>query len=198
MTSVTIRSFILSGLLGIFICAFTGCATQPVKAKKETSVSDDTRNNSYSLLYQLLEQEKDVSILRLIKHENKDLKDLIKRVAAAAREGGKQLDEFAKKDPSLDLKDIALPPGEDKTRDAIGDAKQKLLLHDSGSQFEITLLLTQIEALNYGAYLAKVAAANDFQPKRADYLNGLSVQLLSLHDQVMARLALAPKAAESH
>jgi hypothetical protein len=191
------RAIILSVCVGIFIFSFAGCATAPVKAKTQTSVSDDTRNNSYSLLYQLLEEEKDVSILRLIKYENQDLKNLIKRVAATARKGGKQLDEFAKKDPSLDLKNIALPPGEDKTRDAIGDAKQKLLLHTSGSEFEITLLLTQIEALNYGAYLAKVAAANDFRPERVEYLKQLSNELLSLHDQVQARLALAPKAAES-
>ena len=55
-----------------------------------------TRNNCYSLLLQLLDQQKDVSILRFIKQEHSDVKDLTKKIAAASGSGSKLLEEFAK------------------------------------------------------------------------------------------------------
>ena len=174
----------------IFIFLFSGCKSAPVRPQVETSQSEAIRNNCYSLLHQLLDQEKDVSILRFIKHENTDLKQLIKKVAAAAGRGAVQLEKYAKKDSSLRLDEYSLPPGENKTRDSISAMEQDTLLHNSGDKFEITLVLTQIQALNYAAHLAKVAGQNDFQPERARYLAGLSLEMENLHDEVVARLSL--------
>ena len=178
----------LAVLAGIGL--FSGCQSPPARLRAQTTDSQITRNNCYSLLHQLLDEEKDVSILRFIKRENSDLKNLIKSVSAAAKAGAEQLETFAKQDPTLLLDDYRLPPGEQKTRDAIGATKEKELLHQSGNQFEMTLLLTQIEALNYASHLAKVAGANDAQPDRARYLAGLSEQMRKLEEQVIARLAL--------
>ena len=172
------------------ICLLSGCQSPPAQSRIPATDSQVTRNNCYSLLHQLLDDEKNVSILRFIKRENTDLKSLIKSVSAAAKAGAEQLEVFAKQDPTLILDDYRLPPGEQKTRDAIGATKEKELLHQSGARFELTLLLTQIEALNYGVHLAKVAALNDTQPDRIRYLAGLSEQMKNLEDQVTARLAL--------
>jgi hypothetical protein len=159
-------------------------------ARSENDVSLETRNNCYSLLHQLLNDEKDVSILRFIKHEDSGVKKLIIRVAESAKAGEKKLDEFTREDRSLVLNDYALPPGEQKTRDSIAAAKQKELLHSAGDKFELALLLTQVEALNYGAHLAEVARLNDFNPERAQYLARLSDELDNLREEVTGQLEL--------
>ena len=64
------------------------------------------------------------------------------------------------------------------------------MLKSSGEKFELTLLLTQVQALNYGAHLAKVARDNDFQADRARVLAAMSDELQKLHDEVFARMAV--------
>ena len=107
-------------------CLLTGC--QSPKARTPSVSSASTRNNCYSLLHQLLDDEKNVSILRFIKRENPDLKNLVKQIAATSGTGAALLEKFAKDDPSIRLDDIRLPPGELATRDAIASTKQKELL----------------------------------------------------------------------
>jgi hypothetical protein len=181
---------ILGSGIAVLCILLLGCQSPPVAPRKETTITESTRNNAYSLLHQLMAQEKDVSMLRFIKREHADLKELIKKVAAACGEGAEKMEAFAKRDSSLALDDFGLPPGEQKTRDDIGAKKQSELLHESGDQFEVTLLLTQVEALNYGQHLAKIASENDFQPERARYLMELSSELGALRDQVVSLLTV--------
>ena len=181
--------------LGAFISLFAGCKTPPPAARPNISLTENTRNNCYSLLKQLLDNEKDVNLLHLIKAETPDLRKLIKQISVAAADGSKQLEAFAKEDSSLALDNYDLPPGEVKTRAAISKLHEKELLHATGATLELDLLLTQVEALTYGAQLAKLARENDQQPDRARYLIGLSEQLTDLHDQVVGRLYVKYQAA---
>ena len=95
----------------------TGCQSPKAAASVAGNVS--TRNNAYSLLHQLLSQQKNVSLLRFIKSEPADLKKLINQIAKTSGAGAKLLEQFAKDDPSINLDDLRLPPGEVATRDAI-------------------------------------------------------------------------------
>jgi hypothetical protein len=167
-------------------CVLTGC--QSPKAKSPSGSSASTRNNCYSLLHQLLNDEKDVSMLRFIKSEHADVKNLVKRIATASGTGARLLEEFAKDDPSIRLDDIRLPPGELATRDAIASTKQKELLGQTGDTFELTLLLTQTEALSYAWHLAKVAGENEPQPDRARALAGVSKDMENFYHEVFALL----------
>jgi hypothetical protein len=54
------------------------------------------------------------------------------------------------------------------------------LLGQSGDEFELTLLLTQTEALTYAWHLADVAAKNEPEPDRARTLNHLGDDLQAL------------------
>ena len=146
------------------------------------------RNNCYSLLHQLLDEQKDVSLLRFIKSEQSDVKKLVKRIAATSGTGARLLEEFAKDDPSIRLDDIRLPPGELATRDAIASTKEKELLSQTGDEFELTLLLTQTEALSYAWHLAKVAGENEPQPERARALAGVSEDMQNLYHEVFVLL----------
>jgi hypothetical protein len=140
------------------------------------------------LLHQLLNDQKNVSLLRFIKREQEDVKTLVKKIAANSATGAKLLEEFARHDPSITLDDIRLPPGEAATRDAIASTKKKELLGQTGDEFELTLLLTQTEALSYAWHLAKVAGENEPQPNRARALAGVSKDMENFYHEVFALL----------
>lgn len=171
------------------VCVFTGCQSPPSPAPPASPTgAQGTRNNCYSLLHQLTEEEKDVSLLRFIKREHSDVKDLVKKIAATSKADSKLLEKFAKKDPSLYLGDIGLPSGEVATRAAIAATKKKALLDHSGDEFELTLLLSQAEALNYGWHLALVAAQNDSEPDRVRALQAMGDDMKVLYQKVYGLL----------
>jgi hypothetical protein len=174
-------------------CVLTGCQSPKDVSSYGSSAAQSTRNNCYSLLHQLLDEQKDVSMLRFIRPEHTDLKKLMKRIATTSGTGAKLLEEFAKDDSSINLNDIRLPPGELATRDAIASTKEKELLSQTGDTFEQTLLLTQTEALSYAWHLAKVADENEPQPERARALAGLSEDMQNLYHEVFALLLLQTK-----
>ena len=165
----------------------TGCQTPKAKPPS-VGLARETRNNSYSLLHQLLDEQKDVSLLRFIKQEHTDVKDLVKKIASASGAGSKLLEDFAKHDSSINLNDIRLPAGETATRTAIASTKKKELLGQKGDQFEMTLLLTQTEALSYAWHLAQVASENEPQPERARALAGVSRDMEQLYREVFVML----------
>ena len=173
---------ILLAALFLVACFQTGCQSPP--ARIPVADSRSTRNNCYSLLHQLLDEQKDVSLLRFIKSEPSDLNILAKRIATTSGTGARLLEKFAKDDPSIRLDDIRLPPGEAATRAAISSAKEKELLSQSGDEFELTLLLTQTEALSYASHLATVASQNEPQPDRAHALAGIGEDMQNLYQAV--------------
>ena len=171
-----------------FAWVLTGCQSPKTRPPSGSSAAQSTRNNCYSLLHQLLDEQKDVSVLRFIKREHSDVKNLVKRIAADSGTGSKLLEEFARRDPSILLDDIRLPSGEASTRDAIASTKEKELLSQTGDKFELTLLLTQTEALSYAWHLAKVAAENEPDPERAHALVGVSQDMKNLYQEVFMLL----------
>jgi hypothetical protein len=172
-------------------CLLSACDTpRPPRAPVQKTTSQYVRNNTYSLLYQLLSQEKDVSKLRFIKREDEDLKNLIKNISESAKVAASQLEAFAKRDPSLALDQFDLPPGEKQTRAAISKTEEKDLLLDSGRKFELVLILSQIEALSYASHLAQVASQNDSQGERVHFLSGVSDEMKNFHDELIARVSV--------
>jgi hypothetical protein len=169
-------------------CVLTGCQAPKARTPVETGAAATTRNNCYSLLHQLLNDEKNVGLLRFIKREPDDVKKLVKKIATTSGTGAKLLEEFAKHDPSIKLDDLRLPPGEVATREAIAATKQKELLGQTGDAFELSLLLTQLQALSYGWHLAKVAGECESQPDRARALAGVSEDMENLYHEVFVLL----------
>ena len=173
---------------------FAGCQTQPRNASpalvNTNTVTSHraTWSNGYALLYQLMSDEQNVSKLHYIKHEQPDVKELINNVATACGLAAKQLEQFDQEDGGADLKALDLPPGEQTTRDAIASTKKWDLLGHGGEHFELSLLLTQSEAMNYGWHLAEVAAKNDSRPERARFLKTLSEQMKVFYKDIYALL----------
>ncbi|HEV2696230.1 MAG TPA: hypothetical protein VG347_25315 [Verrucomicrobiae bacterium] len=169
-----------------------GCASEPKPAAVESvsSSSKDIaiRNNAVSLLYDLLNDEQNVSKVLIIKRNSAELGRLIKDISKTAAGEKKQLEDMARIDPDLLLHAIELPPGEKATRDSIAKTKEHELLFTSGSQFEFNLLLTQTDALSYGWHLAKIAADNSSRPEEIEQFKMMSQNLKTLDDKVLTRL----------
>ncbi len=127
-------------------------------------------------------------MLRFIKREHTDVKQLVKKIAVTSGTGAKLLEEFARQDPSIHLDNFWLPTGESATRAAIATTKQKELLSQTGDEFELTLLLTQTEALSYAWHLAMVASENERQPERARALAGVGEDMKNLCHEVFTLL----------
>ena len=178
---------LLFTMLLLIVGALNGCQT-PRAMIPTSGAARSTRNNCCGLLHQLLNKQKDVSLLRFIKREQSDVKELVNKIAINSATGAKLREALAKDDPRLNLDDIRLPPGEVATRAAIAATKKKELLDQTGDKFELTLLLTQTQALCYAWHLAKVAGENESQPDHARALAGLSEDMRKLYYEAFALL----------
>src|SRR5687767_12484877 len=164
-----------------------GCATAP---KVETVAhSEDARlairNQGYALLHKLMADEGNVSKLLLIKKEQEDLGKLIKRIADVTGDAARQLEEFSKKDGHMHLNFDGLPLVEKETRDSIAKVRAKELITKGGQKFELRILLTQAEALTYGAHLAAVLQRHETDIARRKFLAETSQNLQDLHQAVI-------------
>jgi hypothetical protein len=152
----------------------------------------EVRNNAASLLDDLLGDEKHVSLILIIKHHPAELGHLIKAISKTSGDGGKELEAMAADDKSLNLHALQLPPGEIATRAAISKTQEHELLFSSGEKFEVRLLLTQANALDYGSHLAQIAADNSTSPEQARRFHGLQVRLNALYQRVVANFRALP------
>ncbi len=146
------------------------------------------RSQGYALLYSTISDESQVDKSTIFKSPAPQVTTLLKDIALACSEGTKQIEAFAKADPSIDLKDQGLPEMELKARKSISDATTKQVLFHFGKDFEFTILLTQHEALNYLHHIAMVLAEDDPNQARKTYLRNLAGKINALHDRVMALL----------
>ena len=175
-------------------CQTHTAATQPAAAASSDKKAHAIWSNGYALLHDLMTDEQNVSKLHYIKHEQPDVKDLIDRIAKVSGDAAKQLEAYDREDGGFDLKDLDLPPGEQTTRDAIASTKKWDLLGHTGEHFELSLLLTQSEAMNYGWHLAEVAGKNDSRPERAKYLAELAEQMKGFYREIYQLLLSRTKA----
>ncbi len=143
------------------------------------------RDNCSSLLFELMNEEKNVSKLHLIKHDSSDVHHLINEIADSSSVAANRLEEFRKADPSFALDETELPPGEVATRQAIASTKTKSLLFTRGERFQRELLLSQAEAVNYAAHLSLVAAKNDTNPARIAWLRSLNATMLGYYTRCL-------------
>ena len=178
-----------AGLLAAVIASgFKPSLQPPSDAAKKLTL----RNNAASLLDQLLDDEKSVNLVLLIKGHREELQQLIKKITTTADAGSKELAAIAKSDPVLNLHALDLPAGEKAARAAIETTKEHELLFTSGADFEFTLLLTQADALSYGWHLAQIAADNSSDPAEAKAFTMLSASLQDLYRQTVALMRSPP------
>jgi hypothetical protein len=181
--SIVRTILLISGLIAGGCALHQSSEEFPVKA-----TGDAADHGGYALLFGLLGDEKDVAKLLVIKRERAELRDLVKAIAETAGRAHKQLEDFAKTDRTLNLTRQGLSPAEATTRASIARAKGKELLTEAGKEFELQLLLSQKEALTYGAHLAETVAKAENNPQRTQYLRQLANDLRQFERKVFAML----------
>ena len=148
-----------------------------------------TRNEGYSLLYELTAKQRDVDKILIIKHADARAAREIKEIAQLFRQAQERFDAFKKQDGSLDFQVKHLPALEDKTRDSIQSTATKDLLFSSGKDFELRLLLTQAQALDYASHLATALENQDDNKERKTFLGEFSKQCDQHHQNVIQLLS---------
>lgn len=180
-----------AGLL-IFGVTFCGCVHVPKPISPPASEKIAMRNNAASLLYSLLNDEKNVSKILIIKRDSAQLNQIIKAISTMTGSAAVRLTELAKADPALNLQTLELPVGEKAARNAVAKTKTHELLFSSGAEFEFNLLLTQAQALCYGSHLAKVAAENSGEPDQVKAFKAFEIGMNDLYLQVTAMMRGTP------
>ncbi|HEY4416161.1 MAG TPA: hypothetical protein VGO57_10750 [Verrucomicrobiae bacterium] len=192
----------LSSLFLVGALMLCGCSHTPPSAPTPASVAGTTpakteqlslRNNAVSLLYDLLQDEKNVNKVLLIKHNSAEVGRLIDAISHTSGDASKRLDQMAKADPALSLHALELPAGEKATREAIAHTKEHELLFSSGTNFQFQLLLTQTDALSYGWHLSRIAAENSKSPEQVRAFTQIADSLENLYGQVITQLKAEAK-----
>jgi hypothetical protein len=192
VSAKTVSGLFAASLLGGVILSalfVTGCASlkSPEKAQAQAAEPPSTNalSQGYALLGQLTGDEGDVSKLKWIKHESADLKILTDEIAATNRAVHKELETWAKS--RFDLKHDGLPWAETAARKAISSYKTHRLLRLKDKELEVELLLSQNEALTYGAHLALILSTSETDQNRAAGLARIYRDLLALQQKVEGR-----------
>src|SRR5271170_3955046 len=172
----------------VCLVVLAGCSTVPPVIPffgRQSRIRDE----GYSLLYTLASKQSDVGKILIIKSASAKVYTEIKQIAEVFSQAKKQLDGFAKEDGTLNFQMSHLPSMEEKTRAAIASTTTKDLLFSSGKAFELRLLLTQVEALDYASHLADQLAKQDENLKRKEFLTQFAKQCVQHHKQVIDLLA---------
>lgn len=147
-------------------------------------------NHGYSLLYELMGKEGDVDKILILRDASAPTQEVIHQIATFCTTAKKQLDTFPERDPQLQLTLKDLPEAEVDTRAAIEWATTKKLLLGSG--FELKLILTQVSATEYGAFLCQTLVDLDPDKERKVWLKDMAKGLLDLHHRIVDRLTVKP------
>ena len=188
-----IRILFAGGLIVWLACGCRSRGPEVHPALNSVSSADlQIRNNAASLLADLLNDEKNVSKIFVVKNANSQTKDLIKLIAATAKVHALDLEEMATNDPGLNLHELALPPGEKAARASEAKSTEHQLLFSSGPEFEFRLLLTQAQAQNYGQHLAAVAAEHSPGGEAVKFRQ-MSESMNRLYAQTLVQMRLVPQ-----
>ncbi|MDD1641177.1 MAG: hypothetical protein LUQ68_06665 [Methylococcaceae bacterium] len=175
-------------ILVVCVLIFAGCDSVQDKIPVVSTRYREC-NEGYALLYELTRQEQNVDKILMVKNANEKVSAEIKKIAQIFGQAHDQLDAFAKQYPRLRFETTRLPTLEKKTRDSIESQTTKTLLFSSGRNFELQLLLTQVQALQYAAHLAKELGGMDDSQNRKSFLNQFSKQCEQRHQHVIELLS---------
>jgi hypothetical protein len=171
-------------LLAVLLALACQSAAPPAPPRAAAPASP----HGYALLFELLGQEQDVDKLLLVKRERADLGELMGSIAETCGAAHERLAALGEADPALNLTDPGLPGAELAVREAIEGEKTKLLLTESGKEFELQLVLSQLQALSYALHLSEVLARAEPDAERLAFVRQLYRDLGELRERTTALL----------
>lgn len=170
------------------LLSLAACASVKQTDLAKPSSAKTALNEGYSLLAYLLKDESDLDKILWIKDANPATAGLIKKIAQTSRDTLTRLESLASEKPGLDLATRGLPSVEAQTRDAISKSTASTLLGSSGKSFELRILLTQVQAMNYATHLCQVLAVSEINPERRSFLKTSGKKFLNLREEAVQRI----------
>jgi hypothetical protein len=156
----------------------------------DTGARQEKLNGGYYLLHHLCDDEAQLPLLLDVKHAPEAIKTFAIRISKTAKESNSLLEQMQDSDPALKFDQNPLPSIERDVRASIQDEKQhQLLFGTSDAPFVRALLVSQIEASNYGHNLAKVLSEQESDPKRIKLLERISAKWLAIHAEAFRLLS---------
>ena len=186
------RNYLIGAVLLLAVCGCSSLPPTPLSNLSREPNKLQVRNNAASLLSDLLKDEQNVGKVFIVKNASPEVTDLVKLIGATAATHERELEVMATNDPTLNLAEMDLPPGETAARDGTAKSKEHDLLLSSGANFEFNLLFTQAQAENYGWHLAAVAADNSSKPEEARTFTTISETMERLYQQVVEQMREVP------
>jgi hypothetical protein len=181
---IYIRGYIL-----LIIVSAAGCAATP-KAPSENGGMFRERNEGYSLLYKLMGDESKVGGIFIIKHADDSVGGLVKEIGAACTGAKKQMDGYPGLNIRIEYDVTDLPKVEQESRDLEAKTQEKNLLTSSGKTFELRLVFTQAEAMEYAKNLCDALIAREDNAQIKAFLTALSLQCAGFHQRLMDLLTV--------
>jgi hypothetical protein len=171
----------------IFLAA--GCAATP-KAPSENGGMFRERNEGYSLLYRLMGDESKVGEIFIIKHADDSVGGLVKEIGAACTGAKKQMEAYPAMNNRIEFDVPDLPKVEQESRDLEAKTQEKNLLMSSGKTFELRLVFTQAQAMEYAKDLCDALIAREDNVQIKAFLTALSLQCAGFHQRLMDLLTV--------
>jgi len=163
------------------------------QAEKKLSTAQETReelglNDGFTLLYDLMGKESGVDKILILRNASVQTQTVIREISKVCATAKADLEKFAKLHPLLEMDRRDLPKAEVDTREAIEWATTKKLL--LGGDFELKLILTQVSATEYAAFLTETLAERDKDKERKAWLEGMAKIFQDLHQKIVQRLTV--------
>lgn len=177
-------------LSGVTLGGMIGCASQEMPLSK-LDAADQRMVEGYSLLYELVSKQQDMDGIFLLKSASEPSATIIKDIASTSAMAARRLEQWNKANPAYGIRQPNLPAVEADARAKIEELTTYNLL-TAGADFELRLLLTQVDATTYGAALAMVLADSDSNVERAQFCRELAERFTEFNTRVRSRLALLP------
>ncbi len=150
-------------------------------------------NVGYYLLHRLCNDEAQLPLLLDVKHAPDAIEGFAIKVSKTAKASNALLEQMEAGDRGLNFDKNPLPSIEQDVRASIQDEKKHELLFGTRDEaFVRALLVSQIEASNYGHNLAKVLSEQESDPNRIKALTRISVQWMAIRREAFRLLSSTP------
>lgn len=140
----------------------------------------------YARLDALLGKQRNVDKILWLKSADDDVSGLLDTIATTTGEARKRIGKLIGAAAGIDVDRLPDARIDQRTRAAIEATTREELLGAGGVEFEVRMLLSQLEGLRYGAHLARQIAEAEVSEERAEYLRGLAEELEGLRERVFA------------
>jgi len=180
-------------------CAATHSGTNTNASTKTGSAADVLVNvelsQGYALLHDLLNRNREVTKLLIIKSPSKPLTARVKQIAADSAAGADWIKTMAADEPAVSLESQGLPPAELEARAGMESDAGGKLLFASGQTLDRRLIIEQLSATRYAVQLGKAVNSLDDDKLRSEKL-GLTCDAFEAHADALFTLLEQVGAAE--